>query len=134
MISVSVPPNAEVGETYARFRLSQDGNLGPNGDASSGEVEDLRLVIGHNPFQNPIMRHDVNDSGSITPRDIAENGISSIARCGEYLVAVSYDGVAYLVQPDDLSVKNCLRGMVQRLQPSGLIRPAGVLDTVSTSS
>ena len=41
VISVTVPANAAIGETYARFRLSEDSNLGPNGDASSGEVEDF---------------------------------------------------------------------------------------------
>jgi WD40 repeat protein len=84
-------------------------------------------------YWGALLRIDL-ERGSITPRDIAENGISSIARCGEYLVAVSYDGVAYLVQPDDLSVKNCLRNMVQRLQPSRLIRPDGVFNAASTSS
>ena len=69
-ILVNVPFNAVVGETFARFRLSQEeDNLGPTGDAPSGEVEDIRLVITNNPFQNPVLRHDVNDSGSVTPVD-----------------------------------------------------------------
>lgn len=69
VISVNVPANAAVGETYARFRLSEVSTLGPNGDALSGEVEDIRLIVTNNPFQNPVMQHDVNNSGAITPLD-----------------------------------------------------------------
>jgi WD40 repeat protein len=51
---------------------------------------------------------------SVTRRTIAANGISSLARCGEHLVAVSYDGGVYLVLPEDLTVVRSLRAMVQR--------------------
>ncbi len=68
-ISVNVPGSAALGESYARFRLSEDANLGPTGDASSGEVEDIRLVINNNPFQNPLNQHDVNNNGVVTPLD-----------------------------------------------------------------
>jgi hypothetical protein len=69
VFNVLVPASAAIGETYARFRLSEDSLLGPNGDASSGEVEDIRLVVANNPFQNPTLQHDVNGSGDITPLD-----------------------------------------------------------------
>jgi hypothetical protein len=59
----------------------------------------------------------------VLTRTIAENGISAVSRCGDYLIAVSYDGVAYLVSPSDLRVCNSLRGMRQRLVPSALIQP-----------
>ena len=52
-----------------RFRLSEVAGLGPNGDAASGEVEDWAFVIEANPFQNPVSRTDVNDSGATTPID-----------------------------------------------------------------
>ena len=67
--SIPVPASAASGETFARFRLSEDGNLGPVGDATSGEVEDVRLVVANNPFQNPTLQHDVNNSGAVTPID-----------------------------------------------------------------
>jgi WD40 repeat protein len=51
-------------------------------------------------------------------RQIAQNGISSIARSGSHLVAVSYDGRACLVRPDDLTVVNTLRAMTQRVEKS----------------
>ena len=68
-VSVLVPGSAAVGEIYARFRLSESPSTGPVGDASTGEVEDYRLVIGNNPFQNSDGRFDVNDSGAVTPLD-----------------------------------------------------------------
>jgi hypothetical protein len=40
-----VPVNAKLGTTYARFRLSFEGGLGPDGPAESGEVEDYLVQI-----------------------------------------------------------------------------------------
>jgi len=44
-VPVAIPAGATPGFTYARFRLSRNGNLGPGGVASSGEVEDYRILI-----------------------------------------------------------------------------------------
>ncbi len=44
-VTVSVPPGASVGSTYARFRLSQTSGLGPTGFATTGEVEDYSFPI-----------------------------------------------------------------------------------------
>ena len=44
-LSVSVPVDAAVGTTYARFRYSPTGGLGVGGDADFGEVEDYRFDI-----------------------------------------------------------------------------------------
>ena len=68
-VLVSVPAGTVVGETFARFRLSESPNLGPLGDASSGEVEDHRIFISNNPFQNPTNFTDVNASGFTSPID-----------------------------------------------------------------
>ncbi len=81
-IPLSVPGSATVGETYARFRLfrpSENPLLGPSGEAESGEVEDYRIIVGNNPFQNPnaifdgsgnnIGRFDVNNSGFVSALD-----------------------------------------------------------------
>ena len=57
-------------------------------------------------------------TGEVTTRQIAENGISAAARSGDHLVAVSYDGAAYLVRVEDLTVVRTLRRMTQRLQPA----------------
>lgn len=44
-ISFAVPVLAAAGQTYARFRLSTGGNLGPEGAAVDGEVEDYAVTI-----------------------------------------------------------------------------------------
>src|SRR5262249_54045525 len=50
----------------------------------------------------------------ITRNTIARNGISSLSRTRDGLLASSYDGAVYLVAPEDLSVRNVYRAMVQR--------------------
>lgn len=91
---------------------------------------DPQTVIVTN-YWGALMRFDL-DGGEVTTRQIAENGISAVARSGEQLVAVSYDGVAYRVRSTDLSVVNTLRSMTQRLQPSHMIRPPEASAVTST--
>jgi hypothetical protein len=106
-IPLQVPGNALVGETYARFRLFRpDENplLGPAGEAASGEVEDYRIIVGNNPFQNPnaifdgggnnIGRYDVNNSGFVSAIDALQvinamrrNGNQEIVPSNELLPA-----------------------------------------------
>ncbi len=45
VITFDVPIWAVDGDTYARFRLSANGNLGPVGVAGDGEVEDYQITI-----------------------------------------------------------------------------------------
>ena len=61
-----LPPG---GVTYARFRLSSTGGLSPTGRAEDGEVEDYMITIEANPWQNPVLRQDVNGSGFVSPID-----------------------------------------------------------------
>lgn len=42
---IDVPADAKVGETYARFRCSSAGGLGPVGPAPDGEVEDYVVTV-----------------------------------------------------------------------------------------
>ena len=44
-LTFPVPCNATQGKTYARFRLSSAGALGPTGDAADGEVEDYAVNV-----------------------------------------------------------------------------------------
>ena len=44
-IPVSVPADAAIGQTFARFRISSAGGLGPAGEAADGEVEDYLVEI-----------------------------------------------------------------------------------------
>jgi uncharacterized repeat protein (TIGR01451 family) len=41
----SVPAGAKIGTTFARFRISSKGGLGPTGEAPDGEVEDYQVNI-----------------------------------------------------------------------------------------
>jgi toxoflavin biosynthesis protein ToxC len=71
-------------------------------------------------YWGSLLRFDVT-SGDTLVRHIAKNGISALARCGDHLVASSYDGALYLVDPVTLEPVNTLRSMTQRLKPSALI-------------
>jgi WD40 repeat protein len=54
------------------------------------------------------------DDGRVVHRTIAGNGISSVNRCGNNIIATSYDGAIYLVCVDDLTIVENLREMIQR--------------------
>ena len=45
IIALSVPATASAGSTFARFRISSAGSLGPTGAAADGEVEDYAVTI-----------------------------------------------------------------------------------------
>ncbi len=44
-LTFNVPCAAVPGNTYARFRLSASGGLGPDGSATDGEVEDYQVLV-----------------------------------------------------------------------------------------
>lgn len=48
LVPVVIPATA-VAQTFARFRLSTSGNLGPRGTATTGEVEDYQVTIAAPP-------------------------------------------------------------------------------------
>ena len=73
LIDFSIPADAQLGATYARFRYSYEGNLGPNGAAIAGEVEDYRIdasfgggILDDQPYAN-------DDTFTATQGDIAVN-------------------------------------------------------------
>ena len=66
-------------------------------------------------YWGELIKVDLRDE-SVTRATIAKNGISAIARHGENLIAASYDGAIYLVNPNDLSVINSLRSMIQQVE------------------
>jgi WD40 repeat protein len=72
-------------------------------------------------YWGSLMRFEL-DKGHVTSNQIAKNGISAVAQGRDGLIAVSYDGGAYLVRPDDLTVTNTLRSMTQRLRSSPLFQ------------
>lgn len=60
-LEISTPLDAVVGTTYARFRISQLGGLGPRGLAASGEVEDYKIEI--LPGNPPVAEDDPQVAG-----------------------------------------------------------------------
>ncbi|MFV2067899.1 MAG: GEVED domain-containing protein [Pirellulales bacterium] len=70
-LNVPVPESASQGFTFARFRFSSEGGLPPTGPAPDGEVEDYRLEVRANPWQNSPDPLNVtnNPSGLISPLD-----------------------------------------------------------------
>ncbi len=49
-IQFDVPAGASIGNTYARFRISTEGDLDPTGPAFDGEVEDHMIPLTSQPF------------------------------------------------------------------------------------
>lgn len=70
------------------------------------------VIVGN--YWGYLVKADLRDE-SITRVRIGPNGISSLARNGDHLVAACYDGAAYLVRPQDLTVVNELRAMRQKV-------------------
>jgi len=65
-------------------------------------------------YWGELLRVDLNDESVLCQR-IAENGISGIAIKDEQVVASSYDGGLYLVNPSTLETINRLHSMQQRV-------------------
>jgi uncharacterized repeat protein (TIGR01451 family) len=70
-----IPADAVVGPTYARFRLSAQGNLPPIGFALEGEVEDYPIEIQAAQL-GEIIIHKFNDSNRNGVQDAGEEDIA----------------------------------------------------------
>jgi len=71
-LSISVPADAKLGTTFARFRFSIQGGLAPTGRADNGEVEDYQVQVKPFvpfPWQNAANPLDVDNSGQVVPLD-----------------------------------------------------------------
>jgi WD40 repeat protein len=73
--------------------------------------DDTTVLIGD--YWGGLIQVDL-ESESSCRKAVAANGISAVARCGDHVVAASYDGTLYLVRPD-LTVVRTLRAMQQKL-------------------
>jgi WD40 repeat protein len=120
----------------AKVYLLDDGRLlhsFPLGRRSPKGVcfyEDRTVIVTN--YWGSLMRIDL-EGGPVRTRSIAENGISAVSRCGDHRVAVSYDGAAYLVDSEDLTVLRELRCMTQRLSPSAMIAPESAAWRLATT-
>jgi hypothetical protein len=77
-LSFAVPVGAAQGATYARLRCTTDGAVEPTGEASDGEVEDYRVVIGP-----PVDFGDAPDANYLTL--LASGGASHVLGSDVYL-------------------------------------------------
>lgn len=70
-IDFAIPLDAELGATYARFRYGYESNIGPNGEAMAGEVEDYRLDASFSGGILDDQPYAIDDTFSVTEGDVA---------------------------------------------------------------
>ncbi|QDS92516.1 hypothetical protein FF011L_12630 [Roseimaritima multifibrata] len=95
-------------QTYARFRISTEGNLNPNGLAVSGEVEDylVRVLPGQPPTvnaSNSQLEYNLQEDNLLQVFDIDGTGTPSVTNDNGVLVGITdpdFDPVA--VYSDDV--------------------------------
>ncbi|MBN1508558.1 MAG: hypothetical protein JW955_17040 [Sedimentisphaerales bacterium] len=77
-INFTTPTTAVIGQTFARFRISREGGLNPEGEAKDGEVEDHRLRI----LEPPEAQKQWCQRPDLTPQgiDIRVDGDESLPR------------------------------------------------------
>ncbi|HWZ46246.1 MAG TPA: hypothetical protein VNW97_22425, partial [Candidatus Saccharimonadales bacterium] len=90
--------------------------LGRRSPKSVCFLDEKTVVVGD--YWGALIRIDLEHE-KVSRIQIARNGISSLSRSGDALVATSYDGSIYLLRASDLEVINTLVGMTQRLQVNG---------------
>lgn len=98
LLIVPVPANAVAGSSFARFRISTAGTLGPNGAAADGEVEDYAITIFAAP---PTV--DMGDAPSSYGTSLATVGASHVVsgpRLGSAVDAEA-DGAATAMNSGD---------------------------------
>jgi WD40 repeat protein len=96
----------------ATGRLEHSFPLGRRSLKSVCFVSDQVVVVGD--YWGSLIRVAL-DAGVVTSAVIARNGISSLTRCSDFVVAASYDGTLYAVRPTTLDVVMQLGAMRQRL-------------------
>lgn len=74
--------------------------------------EDLVLV---GDYWGGLIRVEL-ESGAATRKQIARNGLSSLARCGSLALATSYDGSIHAVRPEQFEMVHRIEAMRQRLE------------------
>jgi hypothetical protein len=90
-ITFDIPGDAVAGTTFARFRLSTVGNLGPNGSSSDGEIEDYSVTV----------IPPIESSGLFsTPNPVSTRSSMTVESLGDLdddgdldIVAVGYNGL-----------------------------------------
>lgn len=96
----------------ATGRLERSFPLGRRSLKSVCFVSDQLVLVGD--YWGSLIRVAL-DSGAVTSLVVARNGISSLTRCSDLVVAASYDGRLHAVRPETFDVVLRLGAMRQRL-------------------
>jgi len=96
----------------ADARLTHSIELGRRSPKSLCFWDDRTVIVGD--YWGALVKVDL-ETGRVTRRTIAANGLSSLTRNGDALVATSYDGGVYRVSVPNLEVLNDYRAMTQRV-------------------
>lgn len=105
----ATPPNNATA-TYARFRISREGGLGPNGLALSGEVEDYRLLLVSDSAPSltgdqSTRTFNVQEDGALLALDRDGGSTSSVADDGLLKNIVDPDGDLVEIYSEDTGVR-----------------------------
>ena len=92
--------------------------LGRRSPKSMCFVDETTVIVGN--YWGELIKFDL-ETERVTRRTVAFNGISSVCMQGRDIIASSYDGALYLVDPADLSVVGTLRAMIQRVSVPELV-------------
>ena len=94
VIMFAIPPDADPGPTFTRFRLSTTSGLSPTGAAPDGEVEDYVTTIRTpNAVITALVYCDHNDDGIIEQDALLSSGVTvQLLRDGEIIDETTTDG------------------------------------------
>lgn len=91
-LAFTVPPGATAGATFARFRCSTAGSLGPLGAAADGEVEDYALTIAKAPGSLTVEKTAMRAGGTCGVDDVADYLEVFVGETVEYCYTVTAAG------------------------------------------
>jgi WD40 repeat protein len=98
--------------SLADGRMRHSVSLGRRSPKSMCFPDERTVVVGN--YWGEVIKFDL-ETEKVTRRTVARNGLSSVCSQGSDIIASSYDGALYLVDPADLAVVRTLRAMVQRV-------------------
>jgi WD40 repeat protein len=99
-------------------RMQHSVSLGRRSPKSMCFLDGRTVIVGD--YWGALIKFDL-ETEKVTRRTVARNGISSVCTQGGDIVASSYDGALYLVDPAGLDVIRVLRAMYQRVSDRELI-------------
>lgn len=79
VLTIHTPPEANEGETYARFRLSPEGGLLPTGLTVGGEVEDHVVEVISVPLPVPNDdRYEIAENSVVSPGSVLDTVVAAL--------------------------------------------------------